>query len=293
MRNWLAVAPLYYRGEPLASAVNLGDKTVVGPLPDFIRSDAHLDETLSFCQRELIKEARFALVNEYEADHLGEAQNHAYTSLALANLALWLAKPSSAGFEFLVHYEQNEPGGWLHRSYGNYQAIAPHVDAVSNRLEPEDLEQARVLNESLHQVSRPSSVWSAVRLLLKALTESGDWDVRFLHLWVALDALFGADREIRYMISHRMAFFLANGEDEAREIFEQVKAGYGWRNTLAHGGLPKGKQKKDDTKQRGWESEELLRRALNKILLSDHLMQSFSGKGREPYLNDLFFSFSR
>jgi hypothetical protein len=95
------------------------------------------------------------------------------------------------------------------------------------------------------------------------------------------------------MISHRTAFFLAKDGDEARALYEQVKAGYGWRNTLAHGGQPKGKQKRDDTKQRGWESEEILRKALNKILLSDDLVQTFSEKGREKYLNDLFFSFSR
>jgi hypothetical protein len=111
--------------------------------------------------------------------------------------------------------------------------------------------------------------------------------VRYLLFWVALEALFGPEdgREITFRLSQRVGFLLGVSKEEARQLFETAKAGYGFRSKIVHG---QWKQDPSAT-ERMAEAEGLLRRAYTRILETPDLADTFSSKKREVYLDDLAF----
>ena len=82
-------------------------------------------------------------------------------------------------------------------------------------------------------VPRDSAVRTAIRALWTGLT-SQTLDIRYSLLWVALEALFGANEsgEITYKVSQRIAFFLANTPEEGRRLFRTAKKCYGILETM-------------------------------------------------------------
>jgi hypothetical protein len=112
-----------------------------------------------------------------------------------------------------------------------------------------------------------------------------------LLLWVALEGLFGPEdaREVTFRLSQRAAFFHADDRREAQELISIVKTGYSWRSKVVHG-MRLSKLPKKNWEQIMSEAEDLLRRSLNRLLNDLQLVQTFEGKTRERYLNDLVFS---
>jgi len=256
---------------------------------------------MSWLEREVyIGEATFALLIEYEAESLGDPdpaskigrmskQDVAAENLRRANLGLWLARPSWAGFNLVIsaHQEQDD---WIHRQ--NYQTdpIRPIERDTTNTLTKADIEVAKKLSDAASTLSAETSTWMAMRLLWKALTDSW-WENRFLLLWVALEALFGSanPNETTYRLSQRLAFFLAEDRSKVRGLYDRAKEGYSARSRVVHGfrHLSLGKQRADDLLA---DAEFFVRAGLTKILTDDRHLQAFAGKGqREDFLDSLVF----
>jgi hypothetical protein len=120
------------------------------------------------------------------------------------------------------------------------------------------------------------------------------WEIRYTLYWIGLEALFGPEdpREMTYRISQRIAFFLSEDVGRAQDLFRQMKDAYSLRSKVVHGMLV--------SKSRGWNeessqalaygTEDVLSRALNKILQDKGLVGIFTGKRRETWLDDLAFS---
>jgi len=258
-----------------------------------------MTKDLGFYERSgLIGRATFALVQRYQADAADEPHPSAEgrtkeyvasEAILFSSLALWLAQPSCVNFRLVLH---------AHRMGGEWclaaaQAVPPILPG--NRycqVEPtrQDLEVAQQLNVRIWDLPRSGAVWTAIRTLLAAL-ESEHWEIRYLLLWVLLEALFGPEdaREMTFRLSQRMALFLESEGSSAREIYRQARDGYGWRSKIVHG-----MRLRSLTSARASEimeaAEDLVRASMRKVVSSPELSSKFSGRGRERYLDDLVFS---
>lgn len=219
--------------------------------------------------------------------------------LMIANLALWLAKPSDLGFNLIIHskkaIKEHEPKSpfdhtWIAQSISEVQHIIPHDRYAESTLSGDDLALARNLNTGLNKMWDNKTILTAVEVLWKALTARLD-DVRLLLLWVVLEALFGPEdgREITFRISQRIGFFLGIDRAAARAIFSKVKKSYGERSKVAHG-AKQTKVASEALLLHILELEEWIRQALLRILNEPDVGKRFSkGKEREKYLDDLPF----
>jgi len=92
-------------------------------------------------------------------------------------------------------------------------------------------------------------------------------------------------QEITFRLSQRIAFLRAENSTQAKQFFALAKKGYGFRSKIVHG------RWKDDPESttRMAEVEELVRRSFGCILTGAALRDTFSGKGREAYLDELSF----
>ena len=82
-----------------------------------------------------------------------------------------------------------------------------------------------------------NSVWTAMRALWAALTTT-EADIRYSLLWIVLEALFGDEGnsgEITHKLAERIALFLTNTADEARELYHKTKKSYQKRSIIVHG----------------------------------------------------------
>ncbi len=142
------------------------------------------------------------------------------------------------------------------------------------------------LYTQLAGVRKGTSVWTAIRCLVPALENSTE-EIRYLLLWVGLEALFGANAEITHRISQRIAFFVGKDRSEARGLYRSAKKAYEFRSKVAHGVW---RTDESSTKLTG-ETETLLRKALVKLLLDGEIAKPFLGKSdsREKYLDWLVF----
>jgi hypothetical protein len=140
---------------------------------------------------------------------------------------------------------------------------------------------------ALTQIQRETAVWTALRATTAALQMRVE-EIRYLLLWVAIEALFGANMDIKYRISQRLAFFLGKNRAEAREIFSKAKKAYDFRSKVAHGAWKRDQQSTALTAA----TETLLRQALTRVLLDGAGIQHFVGstERRDAYLDELVFT---
>lgn len=281
--------------------ITLGHGVIFRLAPDWFK-EKQISEALTEDQRDkLIGGKSFVLMLEYAADSLGDPdpewrgkkprskQVRALELIQLANIALWLAKPSSIGFDLLIHADCPSTS-WSWRQIQEFPPLAPHFNDVGNRLTKDDVESARNLHLSLSALPRDGAIWVAVGTLWKSLLES-QWEIRYVLLWIVMEALFGPEdtREATYRLSQRVAFFLASDREEAREIFKDARANYTWRSRVVHG-MRLAKLSENEARQILYRTEEFVRKSLNRLLSDQKLIQTFSGKDRESYLDNLAFS---
>lgn len=305
--DWCTVAPVRYSwtlDEQMDMPFNFGQGVAFCPLPDWLNEEQILGK-LSYGQRQELLRLSFAFVAEYQADapntldsgwtgHTPKSkQAHAIELIHLANLALWLAQPSRIGFEILIHANRLDADRWILRQHHDFHPLIPLARYTRARLGKNDFELARefyLALTSLTNSSREGGVWTVIHALRQALTEQ-TWVIRYLLLWVALEGLFGPEdaREITFRLSQRAAFFLAGDRREAQELFSIVKTGYSWRSKVVHG-MRMSKPPKKNSEQIMSEAEDLLRRSLKRLLNDLRLVQTFEGKNRERYLDNLVFS---
>ena len=114
--------------------------------------------------------------------------------------------------------------------------------------------------------------------------------------WCTVSPLYWPDQpgETSHRLAERLALFLAQRGAEARDLYQDVKKGYGLRSKIVHGmrgiGGKGGKGLDPETGDRHLhEVQEWLRESLCRILLCKASLETFSGKGRDRFLNELAF----
>jgi len=301
MPKWMTITPILseYENRHLFE-IPFGDVKIV-PTPDWLRNEAIVKD-LGLSRKMRLEDSEVMFLLEYEADSYGDPvknwksetakskQDIAFERIQLCNLALWLAKPTHLATDLLLHIQDDGEGYRLVRHSSSHQSINPHIRDRKNSHDKESYDKARKLNIKIWDLERKHSPWMATRSLFDALT-THTWEVRFILLWVALEALFGTNSEITYRLSNRISFFLSNNKTEAKKLFLDMKTSYGLRSEIIHGlKISKAKGKKRDIEKVVYDTETTIRSALSKILLDKKLTDIFSiEKKREEFLDELAY----
>jgi hypothetical protein len=266
------------------------------PVPGWLRGQSMLDN-LSSIDRDAVNEANHALVTTYPAEALGSPdpastvkdprsiQEAKYEVGVLANLALWLARPSPACFAIVIHAPLFGTSPTVQQTQRCSELLC-HPDNVEIRITRRDLPLAAKLHKSLLKVPRDTAIWTAIRAGWAGLQMNIE-TVRCLLFWVAIEALFGpADgREIKYRLSQRAGLFLGSTPAQARSWFQTAKSGYDFRSKIVHGVW--NNEPKATTRMA--EAEELFRLAMVRVLERPSLRARFSSGSRESFLDGLVF----
>lgn len=255
----------------------------------FVARDLGRRETLS---------AQACLRASFEADTLGEMcqgpngtprRNHeaAYERLRIANLALWLACPSALHIDFVVTGEPEPSPSGSAIFTDTLASIKPLQEYEKAKLEQKHLDLADRLATAIQGLNRASPVWTGVRFLWLALTEAV-WEVRYVSLWVAIEALFGPKNGncIAQKLRTRIPMFLNADDTAAAKARETIRRAYKWRGAAVHGSRLFGRCWSEAQKQLQI-SEGIVLTSLRKILLDSMLTSEFSGASRDQYLSNL------
>jgi hypothetical protein len=214
-------------------------------------------------------------------------QNYAADLVLLFNLAAWLAGPfdvlSSGFFHFRVDEDYR-----VFRSAGdgpNVRLVGDNIPIVGNA------DQIRAIAETWRKITavrRNCSVWIAIWMLHKALCEQF-WFVRLLMIWVALEALFGPleRQQLTYQLCERISLFIKGPNAEGEQLFVDLKKSYGMRSKVVHGGGLGGVSEQGMIELEFIEG--VARASLTRILASGGLIEIFSTKKREKFLQQLTF----
>ena len=264
--------------------------------PEWVVKDKLL-ESLSAWDREAMLASPCSLIASYEAAALGDPdpawtgpkpksiQDKKFELCLLANLALWLTRASPAHFVIVLHAPQVDDT-LLIQSISRHSPLLCHPQDEDARIEATDIPVAVQIHHSLAVITRDTSLSWAVRATWAALQTNAEV-IRFALFWMALEALFGPKdaREIAYRLSQRIALFLGENQVDAKQFFSLAKKGYGFRSKIVHGHW------KNDPEglTRMAEVENLVRKSFLRILSDEALRNTFSGRERESYLDELAF----
>lgn len=297
MSQFHTVIPIQHVALKATTSHQFSSGVLLAPLPAWVPGQTML-ESLSVIDREAVKTATHAFLLTYLADALGSLdpdwngpepksiQESKYEIGILANLALWLARPSPACFHVVLHAPQFGSEPVVQRVERSSELLC-HPGDVGSRLTEGDLPLAAKCHDALVKVPRDTALWTAIRSAWAGLQMNIE-SIRFLLFWVGIEAMFGPEdgREITFRLSQRLGFFLGHTKVEARELFDLAKAGYGFRSKLVHG---QWKEDPNATKRMG-EAERLFRKALVRILSDQGLVTTFTSKKRETFLDSLAFN---
>lgn len=274
----------------LSSPFDLGAGVSLARVPEWLK-DRETTRRLSFDDRRLVvRRSRLVLQTEIPVFAHGAVGK---LPLYRASLALWLARPSHINLIAIAHAghddDHPDPHGWVLHCWLPVERLRPHPEYHKTVLTQTDLDAAKKLNTALSNFSKETTVEFAAWLLWSALTNPA-WESRYVSLWVALEGLFGASApgETVYRLANRIAMFLGRDGAEARELHHEVLKAYRTRSQIVHGRRLKVTRQSDDDAVT-WGTEKLLQRSLTKILQSDGLAQSFEGRNRDVFLDDLVF----
>jgi hypothetical protein len=125
-----------------------------------------------------------------------------------------------------------------------------------------------------------SALWTGLR---------AEDEVRYLLVWVALEALFGPKdgHEVTHRVAERIALFLSPRLGARRELYAQAKQDHGLRSAVVHGrGLARRHRAQPGVNEEN--SERFIRASLLKILSDPGMTSTFSSEAkREDYLDGL------
>jgi hypothetical protein len=295
-RRYRTVVPLANLDFEIKEPFQFASDATIERVPTDLREETDLKELGRF-HKEWIAGCRNCLIIHYEADapyspdpnwkgdppRTIEQSNR--EAAYLANLAFWLQHPSPIGFRWLFHMPEFD-GKFIVQSSEDRNDFLCHPYDKDERVRVEDLEPAKALFAALLKIPHDTPVWTPLRSIIAALQMNVE-EIRYLLLWTALEALFGAPIEIKFRISQRIAFFITGDKNEARAVFGAIKKSYDFRSKVAHGAWKKNKDSTDLTAN----TEQHLRRSLVRMLLDDNLMTNFLGKDetRNDYLEELIF----
>lgn len=108
-------------------------------------------------------------------------------------------------------------------------------------LNTEGAQRLRRLMAKLGLYTKSSRKYKRIELALDYFNSSYSkmkTEDRFIDLMVAMDALYGIDKELNYRLSLRVSFLLGKDEIKIREIYKNMQSIYKIRNKILHGGSP-------------------------------------------------------
>ena len=195
MSKWCTVATLISAAD-LPVPFSLAGEVIISTIPDWLKTEDMM-EGLGWNDRERFSLCRYALIKEYDAESLGDPdpnwrgatplskQSTVLQTIHLANLALWISKPSSVRClqAFALHASD---GTWLRREFRQIDRILTSREESSTELEMRDLLLARAIHSTLIALPIDGTIWVAARTLYAALTTEY-WPTRYLLLWVVLE----------------------------------------------------------------------------------------------------------
>lgn len=286
--KWITVAP--FNNPNIAPhkelPINLGPGISIAYIPSILKTldiGSLVDEEF----RELVTDSNVCILIEYEASSLSDEQKLAQDQICFCMKVLWLLQNDGfniKGYAHVAGYGNEYVVRHLAKTFVCF--ITPHEKYQINY--DEDLTQFIQLFNVLSGLKRGTSLTVAFKSLMKAITE-GIWEWRYLCLWVSLEALFGSNTEIRYRLAHRMGFFLGESQEEALSIYKFIRKAYDYRSKVVHGSDLK-KLADENSLALMADIEELLRKAMVKILSDPSLISTFEGANRESFLDELAFT---
>jgi hypothetical protein len=253
MTTWRHISfldPSFFRS-PGGNLSNIGDPFDLGNgvylthLQSYLR-DPPIWQSLDAYGRELLRDTAFVLQTEFEANDTNpdEQMSQAFDRAFSASAAIWLCRACPIGIHNAVNLERvGEADQWCLRAHvPGLQRFPTHPDDAEAWLTAADLQRARNLNITLEALAENTPTWTAKWFVWLALPQK-HWDVRYLCLWSALEALFGADGKRTYQMCRELAAFLEQGNtNDAREgLLRDAQAAYAMRGIVTHGSiLPRG-----------------------------------------------------
>lgn len=295
-RIWESVAPTIPT-ESLPNCVSpIGPGVVLDAVPEWFKEERRF-AVLEVGKRESLA-SEFCLKARFEAEGLGELcegpggklrENHevSWERIRMANLALWLARPSGVHVELVVTKEPEPgPGGTAIRGR-SLESVRPRQQYAEARLTLQHMATAHALATAIQCVPHPSSVWTAVRFLWLALTDEL-WEARYMNLWIAIEALFGPQDgfEVSMKLRKRVARFLNSDDKGAVTARDMVEGCYDLRSEALHGGRFQSRTP-ELVEDLTLTSEGIMLTSLRKILNDANLVSTFCSPSRDSYLDAL------
>lgn len=292
-RMAFTVVPLHNLHLPPGTNIPFGNDFVLQDMPQWVKDDKGILGDINYYDRQAILEDKHALVAEYEANSIGQPdpawpkqshrsiQDSKGEAVVLANLAIWLKQPSTVCFTTILH------------AISIIQRVDARLplrclpDDARSIVDKNDVAKAGQLHAVLCSIPRKNSVWTAMRALWGALT-TNEADIRYSLLWIALEALFGDEGtsgEITHKLAERIALFLTNTPDEARELYHKTKKSYQKRSIIVHGRF-------NDSAIDEFmaHTEGILRTSFRHLLDKPDLLHTFTSEQRADFVGDLIFS---
>lgn len=288
------VVPFHNLHLPLGTKIPFGNDFVLQDIPRWVKEDKGILADIAYHDRQAILQGRHALVAEYDANSIGQPdpswpnqsrrsiQDSKTEAAVLANLAMWLKQPSPVCFTTSLH------------AITIIQSVEPrlpllcHPNDINAIVDQSDVLKAAQLYSGLSSIPRKNSVWTAMRTLWLALT-TYEGDMRYSFLWIALEALFGDEGpsgEIIHKLAERIAFFLGDSPEVARELYQKAKKSYENRSKIVHGRF----NNDSDIDGLLGDTEAILRTSFRRLLDAPGLLRTFISNQRNSYLRDLVFS---
>ena len=309
VERFKTVAPLLDLRMDRGESFQLTPDASIAPVPDWLRNDKVGLDGFSRIDRSEIDACTHCFICGFDVDEEAEmlarrgrrgkkkednprsAKGVAADLVYLANLAFWLQRTPHVGFNYVYQVRDGSEAFYTMGPARHDRFLYhPNDESQRRRITSDDLKAVQKLYVALATIPRDSAPWTAFRAVTSALQMQRN-EIRHLLLWIALEALFGADTEITYRISQRLAFFLASDRGEAAELFVKAKQGYVARCKMAHGAWgPKTANTPENLEVTGI-TEDFVRRAFIHLLRNDETIKIFCGKEekRGVYLDHLPF----
>lgn len=298
--RWMAIALLkpHWHGYPAdASSRHVTPDVTYELAPDWLQRVAEDELARSDLGEHAGSKGAHCLCVRYEAGppasaHEGatadEVSEHVEARRALntASLMLWLSRRSTFGYDtIVVANEEDEGWTWREITTHNIRLALPSYQSAD--IEAEDFRTAYRFGAAFKHARPQGAIRMASHALTMALTQS-DWPLRYLSLWLALESLFGPEdaRETTFRLCQRIALFLAPRGTEAIALFRSVGESYRWRSKVAHG-LRLQKLEANRSLELLESLEELVHRALRKIVDDDVLLRTLDSNRRKEFLDHL------
>ena len=271
--RWCTIVPVANL-EADDEAITFGHRVSLIQTPDWVRTDPWL-EKLSKRARRAVRSSRNALVVFSGASSLGipdkrwkdpndekSVQDLHYELCLMANLALWLGRPSPACLVHAFHAFRRD-GAWVIQGSNRTSRFLCHPRDEKQRLTKNDIVSAGELHSELSTLHIRQRMWTPASTTIASLQMSSE-PIRYLLLWNSLESIFGSDDpyELSYRLALRIGLFLGRDRAVASRLFKIANAGCSMRSDIAHGRWKRGPK----TRNLMFETEGLVRQSLVRIL---------------------------